>query len=978
MNTLKIKTILTVAALAFAGQLFAADAANDPAQEQKFLPEKNGVLREVWEKIDGAKVENLTKSAKYKEIADRVKIVESVELNSGASSYGARFTALITVPETGKYTFYAAADDCGELWLSSDDTSKNLKLIASVSRWTHRNQFKNHASQKSKEIRLEKGRKYLIRGLQKQSSGGGHFSAGWSGPKLKLGVIKGKYLTVPKLNEVQIAKIKETEFKEGEAARVLKENAKIVSLFDHADQEWLKKSPKSAIPIYKTILETLPERYKMQMLRSLIIMRIAKAQLASRDNDACLKTLALLDKMDYVPEHHALAAKEMKVVISGKPNPGLQRTPIPTIGKVRSTIYVSASAGPGGAGSKAKPFSSIESAIKRARQLRKSPGNGSIEIVLASGRYLIKETMKLTKDDSGTAESPLIIRSEHPDNPAELTGGTVLKNWEKVTDKSILERLPDGVKEKVLVCDLKAHGIKDMGELVFGGFQSSRASLTPRSDHRFKTFPVPELFLNNNVQMMARWPNEKETTFFLNRVPEKKEARSEQWAKEKDLWIHGYIAWSWADVYEKVADIEANGKINLAPPINISGVKMIDGPHSLGHVINALCEIDLPGEWHLDSKNGRIYFLPPEGFDPKTCIISSFNTPLVADNCSFLQLRDLKLNFIRGDALSMTNCSDLLISGVDIQNCSGLGIKIMGGVRHMLHSCRINSTGRGAIDLLCGDWQKLIPANSIVENCHLSNLSRIDRTYTPALLLEGMGIKVRHNSFTDIPSSAIRLEACDALIELNYFFNCVYESGDQGAIDMWANPLYRGNIIRWNDFDRIINESSHMGAAAVRFDDAICGFMISENVFRKGSHKGFGAVQNNRGTDNYTEGNIFIDWHSAFSWSGGILVGEEWGSYIRGHSRSRQMLKETDWQSKAWKSKYPMVKDLMNGDDNLCYLIGNQIFAPSRLGGHKHAFSFANKIEKKKVNADSLESIKPLLLPWNLIPLDKIGSYSGR
>jgi len=250
MNTLKIKTILTVAALAFAGQLFAADAANDPAQEQKFPPEKNGVLREVWEKIDGAKVENLTKSAKYKEIADRVKIVESVELNSGASSYGARFTALITVPETGKYTFYAAADDCGELWLSSDDTSKNLKLIASVSRWTHRNQFKNHASQKSKEIRLEKGRKYLIRGLQKQSSGGGHFSAGWSGPKLKLGVIKGEYLTVPKLNEVQIAKIKETEFKEGEAARVLKENAKIVSLFDHADQEWLKKSPKSAIPIY--------------------------------------------------------------------------------------------------------------------------------------------------------------------------------------------------------------------------------------------------------------------------------------------------------------------------------------------------------------------------------------------------------------------------------------------------------------------------------------------------------------------------------------------------------------------------------------------------------------------------------------------------------------------------------------------------------------------------------------------------------
>ena len=92
-----------------------------------------------------------------------------------------------------------------------------------------------------------------------------------------------------------------------------------------------------------------------------------------------------------------------------------------------------------------------------------------------------------------------------------------------------------------------------------------------------------------------------------------------------------------------------------------------------------------------------------------------------------------------------------------------------GGERHLVHSCRIDGMGRGGIDLWAGDWQKLVPAHSMVENCRISNLSRIDRTYTPAVLLEGMGLKIRHNAFTDIPSSAIRLEACDALIELNYF-----------------------------------------------------------------------------------------------------------------------------------------------------------------------------------------------------------------
>jgi len=409
--------------------------------------------------------------------------------------------------------------------------------------------------------------------------------------------------------------------------------------------------------------------------------------------------------------------------------------------------------------------------------------------------------------------------------------------------------------------------------------------------------------------------------------------------------------------------------IRLVPPTSgMFGMRQ-------GRAVNALCELDRPGEWYLDVAQNRVFFWPPKQFDPEQCVLSTHKTVIHAKACPFLQVRDLTINYVRGDGLIFEDCPDLLLAGLDIQDCSGLGIRIRGGVRHLVHSCRIDSMGRGGIDLWAGDWQKLVPAHSTVENCHISNISRIDRTYTPAVLLEGMGLRIRHSSFTDIPSSAIRLEASDALIELNYFRRCVYESGDQGAIDMWANPLYRGNIIRWNDFDSIIASDKHRGAAAIRLDDFISGFMIAENVMRKGSGWGaFGAVQFNQGTDNYAEGNVIVDWHKAFS--GGSGVGERWTSRITTHGNSKRMLAETDWKSEAWRKKYPMVRDLLNGNDNHNFLVGNLLLGAGGWGGVGRAINLGNRTGSRDVHGATLAELQPHLVPWYPIPVELIGPYS--
>jgi hypothetical protein len=562
--------------------------------------------------------------------------------------------------------------------------------------------------------------------------------------------------------------------------------------------------------------------------------------------------------------------------------------------------------------------------------------------------------------------APLVIRSADRNDPALLSGGAMLTTWRSLDDRVLLDRLPEAAREHVRVCDLAAHGVDNIGPLVFGGFSSLRGE--PGS-HRFNTMPVPELFYDGVPQTMARWPNDRLVRLPVNETPKENAVRFQGWAEEEDLWLYGYWKHDWADAYEKVAGIEPDGTIRVAPPTNCYGFT-----RRRGCAINALCELDQPGEWYLDTKKNQILYWPPEDFDPRRCMLSSFGPMVEGDDSSFVQLRDLRLEYVRGDAVTFRDCPNLLIANVGIRNGSGLGIRIQGGKNHLVHSCRIGSMGRGAIDLLSGDWRNLVPGNSTVENCHIAGLSRIDRTYTPALVLEGMGLRVRHNEFEDIPSSAIRIEGGDLLVELNRFRRCVYESGDQGAIDMWANPLYRGNVIRWNDFDSIINMEAHLGAAAVRHDDYISGFMVYGNVMRRGSGRGvFGAIQYNQGIDNYAEGNLFVGWHKVFS--GRAVGGEEWAKKITGHPKAARALEGTDWRSAAWQAKYPMVRDLMRGDDNYNFLVGNVLLGSGTWGGVTRSVRVGNRKDETPATGDKLSALKPRLLPWYPIPVDRIGPY---
>jgi Right handed beta helix region len=175
-----------------------------------------------------------------------------------------------------------------------------------------------------------------------------------------------------------------------------------------------------------------------------------------------------------------------------------------------------------------------------------------------------------------------------------------------------------------------------------------------------------------------------------------------------------------------------------------------------------------------------------------------------------------------------------------------------------------------------GERKTLTPGGHFVENCQIHDFGRIDRTYTPAVHLEGVGNRVTHNLMYDCPSSTMRIEGNDHVIEYNEVHSSVQESDDQGGMELYLNPTHRGVIFRYNHFHnngKTGREGAVHGQAAIRLDDAISGVLIYGNIFYRSANGNFGAVQINSGRDNIIDNNVFADCKQGIS--GGWFPGNE-------------------------------------------------------------------------------------------------------
>jgi parallel beta-helix repeat protein len=144
---------------------------------QSLIP--GGIIREVWNNDYGNDIAQITLQNTPSSTTQLTSLESPV--NAG-ENYGERIRGYLTAPTTGSYTFWVAADDAGEIWLSTDEQPVNKVKIAYTLSWNNSREWTKFASQKSKAITLQAGQKYYIEVLHKQGGGGGNLAVQWMLP----------------------------------------------------------------------------------------------------------------------------------------------------------------------------------------------------------------------------------------------------------------------------------------------------------------------------------------------------------------------------------------------------------------------------------------------------------------------------------------------------------------------------------------------------------------------------------------------------------------------------------------------------------------------------------------------------------------------------------------------------------------------------------------------------------------------------
>ncbi len=585
-------------------------------------------------------------------------------------------------------------------------------------------------------------------------------------------------------------------------------------------------------------------------------------------------------------------------------------------GRADIEVHVSPAGDDVNPGTRARPLRTLEAARDAIRKQRKAgKTNEPATVWLAEGVYVRTKGFALSGQDSGTAEARVSYRAA-PGGRPRLVGGVEIKpEWfEPVRDDAIRKRLRSAVRDKIRQVDLRAHGLTDYGEL--GGLPGGM---------RF--------FIGERRLPLARWPNEGWALGRRGRVTGKDEhgvpevedtGRTCKWmayrfegeppARWHDLertWLCGffweeYCFHSW---HAKAVD-HAKQQVTF-------GHGLVDHLKEWRRfvVVDALEEIDAPGEWAIDRQRGVLFMLPPEELGREAPVVSRVE-PLLAstlsqtmislDRVSHVTLRGLTLEVMRESAVHIGGGAANRIEGCTIRHAK-YGATISGGEDHAIVGCDIYDLGAAGVQVSGGDRATLTPGRHAVVNNHIYHYAKLYKTWQPGVRVKGVGHRIAHNAIHHAPQYAISYEGNDHVFELNHMHHLCLEMSDVGVIGCGTNWTYRGNVIRHN-FIHHIPKRPYPGVCGVYLDNCACSADIVGNVFYKMTK----PVMIGGGRDNLVENNVFVECEvPVFMDNRGLRWRTRWGHFRPGGPMYKP-LRELKHDRPPWSERYPKLAGILD------------------------------------------------------------------
>ena len=142
------------------------------------------LIHKVWNTItlNNYDITDLTTDARYPNSPSSVDTLTQFTTFSTVSFFGDRVLGYIAPQVTGNYTFWVAGADDVQLYLSTNESVANKRLICTIPDYSSIGEFTRYPTQKSAVINLVAGQFYYVELLHIQSEGEAHFDVQWQTP----------------------------------------------------------------------------------------------------------------------------------------------------------------------------------------------------------------------------------------------------------------------------------------------------------------------------------------------------------------------------------------------------------------------------------------------------------------------------------------------------------------------------------------------------------------------------------------------------------------------------------------------------------------------------------------------------------------------------------------------------------------------------------------------------------------------------
>jgi hypothetical protein len=438
---------------------------------------------------------------------------------------------------------------------------------------------------------------------------------------------------------------------------------------------------------------------------------------------------------------------------------------------------------------------SLAAALQKARADKRIR-----QIELAGGSYELAAPIVIDEALSGTAEAPFVLAAA-PGAQVVLSGATRLPalRW---------EAWQDGVW---------------------------------RARYAGRTFQ--RLWLGPQMLVRARYPDpDTAQRGFGGAADATAAARVARWHDPEGAVLHALHGLQWGGVQVPIVGKKADGSLVYGEQV---GNNRVMAPSERDRIVeNVLEELDAPGEWFHDAKQGWLYYKPMvAGRPPANGFRGSTHEELIRIEgrravVAHVQVRKLQFKdteptflkatepllrsdwkFYRVGAVTIENARDVRVEDSDFADLGGHAVVVSGRARgvaitgnhiHAIGGTAVAFVGRpeavrsplveyhqrlelAAIDRTPGPRSDGYPQDSEASDNLIHDIGTIDRQAAGVQISMAARITVDHNSIYDMPRAGINIG--DGTwgghrITHNDVFDTVRLTGDHGSFNSWGRDRY--------------------------------------------------------------------------------------------------------------------------------------------------------------------------------------------